>query len=374
MTPSEERIHIFYFIHDLAPFGAQRVVLHTVQNLSADKFRVTVCPFWGDETLAPALAAAGARILPLKASRFLDVQAWFRLARLLFSEGPDIVQTNLAEMAIPVRLLSLFTPGLCVVHSVQNPFSCYPWYWRLLDRATLGLCGAIIFCSRTLKEATALNPRKFEGKSFVVQNGVSLQTASEDDGRGLRAELGIAGDEKVICSVGRLAGQKGQDILIEAAAILMGEKRRLRFVLAGDGETLKELKAQARQRGVEGNFLFLGRRADIIRILSACDVYAAPSRWEGLNIALGEAMLAGKPCVATDIPGHKDILKDGVTGLAVPSQNPAALAAGIAKLLDHPKKAREMAVAASGLIKTDFTMEGMAKKYEKIYLVLMGRE
>ncbi|MDO8806548.1 MAG: glycosyltransferase [Elusimicrobiota bacterium] len=371
--PSKERIHVFYFIHDLAPFGAQRVVLHTVQNLSPDKFRVTVCPFWGDETLAPAFAAAGARIIPLRARRFLDVRAWLRLARLLISEKPDIIQTNLAEMAIPVRLLSLFLPSLHVVHSVQNPFSCYPVYWRLLDRATLALCDAIIFCSRSLKEAAGLNPRHFNNKSFIAQNGVSIKAAPAADGRGLREELGIAEAEKMICCVGRLVGQKGQDILIEAAAILAGEKRRLRYVLAGDGETLAELQAQAELRGVGRDFLFLGRRSDIARILSACDVYAAPSRWEGLNIALGEAMLAGKPCVATAIPGHADILKDGVTGVAVPVRDPIALAAGIAKMLDNPQDARKIAAAASTLIRTDFTVEAMAKKYEKIYLYLMGR-
>jgi len=124
----------------------------------------------------------------------------------------------------------------------------------------------------------------------------------------------------------------------------------------------------ARRAGLEEKILFLGRRADVSRVLSACDIYAAPSRWEAFNIALGEAMLSGKPCAAADIPGHADLLKNGVTGVAVPAEDAAALAEGIAGLLDRPSEAGKMASAAEKMVRSEFSVAKMAKNFEKLYI------
>lgn len=363
----KERLGIFLFIHDLAPFGAQRVALSIAENLDPEKFRLTVCSFWGDETLAPEFERCGAEVLLLKAKRFLDFSAWLRLAGLLFSRRPKIVQATLPELSVPVRLLSLFIPGLHIVHNVQNPFSSEPWYWRLLNRATFWLCDAVIFSSQGVYEEAARSLNKYNGKFFVVQNCVSLETVSAAAGLALRKELGIGEKEIVIGCVGRLTWQKGQDILIEAAVKLLDEGRRPRVVLAGDGETLPELKRLVLAAGLEREVLFLGRRADIAHVLSACDIYTAPSRWESFNIALGEAMLSGKPCIAADIPGHADLVLNGVTGVAIAAENPDALAKAIARLLDRPEEAQRIGLAAKERVRADFTDAKMAGKYMNIY-------
>ncbi|MEK7720855.1 MAG: glycosyltransferase [Elusimicrobiota bacterium] len=372
--PAAGKIHLFIFIHDLAPFGAQRVALQTVKNINKCLFRVTVCSFGGDKTLAPEFIACGAEMVFLGAGRFSDLSAWLRLAARLFRSRPDIIQTNLPELSFPVRLLSLFLPGLRVVHSVQNPLSSEPWGWRFLNRATIGLCDAVIFCSRGICEEAAPSLKRSGGKFFVVQNGISMETAPAAAGFALRRELGINEDEKVIGCVGRLSVQKGQDVLIEALEQLVKQKRRVRLLLAGDGETFYELKALVRRLGLEREVLFLGRRADIARILAACDVYAAASRWEGLSVALGEAMLAGRPCAATKIPGHADLLRDGITGAAVPTEDATALAGAISRLLDDPAGAQRLAAASAELVRTEFTVEKMAEKYEKLYLGMRADE
>jgi len=92
------------------------------------------------------------------------------------------------------------------------------------------------------------------------------------------------------------------------------------------------------------------------RILAASDVYAASSRWEGLDIALGEAKLIWRPCAGTSISGHADALKYGVTGVAVPPEHPAALAEGIAWLLNNPAAAERMAALAYEFIMKGFSI------------------
>lgn len=370
---SEKRIHIFYFIHDLAPFGVQRVVLNTVKYLDRKTFKVTVCSFWGEETLAPEFVKYGAEVVFLHAKRFFDPFAWAKFIFSLFRSHPDIIYTTLSELCFPARMASLFLPGMSVVHCFHNPFSCESRHWQFLNRITLGICDAVAFTSKGIVDEVALKAPSLKERFFVVQNGVELDVLSTEDGAKLREDLCIGADEKNICCVGRLEKQKGQDILIDAVAMLIREKIKIRLILVGDGEMNHKLQERVRHFGIEEKVLFLGRRYDIPRILAASDIYAAPSRWESFNIALGEAMLSGKPCVATGIPGHADLLIDGVTGLAVPAEAAAALSRGIAWLLAHPQDAQRMALAAKERVQAEFTSEIMAKKYEELYLNLSGR-
>lgn len=361
MPKADKPLKLLIFIHDLAPFGAQRVALHIAKRLDKSRFSAEVCSFWGDETLLPDFAAAGAKVHLLKARRFLDPRAWLKLAGLLLRSRPDIIQTNMPELSVPVRLFSLFVPGLHVVHSVQNPFSSEPWYWRTLNILTLFLCDRVVFCSRSMMERFGRAGERYS----AVQNCIEAGPAPA--GPGLRAGLSIGPGEKVVCCVARLARQKGQDVLIRAVAELAGRNSGVRLLLAGDGEDEADLRRLASGLGVADKVVFLGRRSDIAAVLYSSDVYAAPSRWEGLGIALGEAMLAGLPCVGTAIPGHSDMLKDGVTGLTVPPEDALALAEGISRLLNDPGEAGRLAAAARELIKAGFTPAGMVEKYEKIY-------
>ncbi|MCM2267372.1 MAG: glycosyltransferase family 4 protein [Elusimicrobiales bacterium] len=366
------KIRLLIFMHDLAPFGAQRVALNTVKYLNKGRFEVSVCSFWGDETLAPEFSDCGAEVIFLRARRFLDPAAWGRLFKLLLRLRPHIVQTNMPELSLPVRLLGPFLSRLKVLHAVENPISSEPWYWRLLNRATFFLCSRVVFCSESIAVAAGFRLGGPGDRLRAVPNGIDLHGAASK-GRGkARVEFGIAEGEKVVCCLARLARQKGQDVLIKAAALLVKRGLRICVLLAGDGEDLPALRSLTAGLGVEKEIRFLGRRGDAQDVLAASDVYAAPSRWEGLGLSLGEAMLAGLPCVGTAIPGHADILKDGVTGLTVPAEDSGALADGISRLIDDVPLAAGLSKKAGELIRADFTVESMAGKYEKIYLEIAG--
>lgn len=358
------RIRVLIFLHDLAPFGAQRVALGIVRGLDPGTFLPAVCGFGRDACLENEFRAAGAGVIRLNAGRYLDGAAWSGFFSLLLRFRPDIVQTNMPELSVPVRFRSL-PAGFKVVHSVQNPLSSEPLYWRLLNRLTFPLCGKVIFSSLGIFEESGLGGPGFA----VIQNAMEAPSPVP----GLRAELGIRPDEKVVCCVARLSPQKGQDVLLRAAALLYSRGKAVRLLLAGDGEDRRRLESLAAGPGLSGKVLFLGRRSDVPAVFATADICAAPSRWEGLSLSLGEAMLAGLPCAATDIPGHRDILKDGVTGLAVPPDRPEALAAAIERLMDDPQTAARLAAAGRDLVSRNFSPEAMARGYAAVYSSLAGR-
>ena len=365
----KKQIHLFFFIHDLAPFGAQRVILEIVKNIDKEIFKVTVCSFSGEETLAEEFSKYGAEIVLLKAKRFLDVFAWIKLFRLLFVKRPDIIQTNLAELSIPVRFISMFIPKLHLAHVFQNPPSSEPLYWRFLNKITLNMCDSIISSSKGIYDEVA-NISIFAKKKIVsISNCVQIKEAEEEKVEELKRELTINDGEKIIGCVGRLTGQKGQDILIEAVALMKG-KISFKLLLVGDGETLQELKSKVEFLEIGDSVLFLERRNDIAEILSLLDIYVAPSRWESFNIALGEAMSLEIPCIATDITGHKDLLVNDVTGILVPTENKASIFEAINWILNNSQDAEKIAVQARDRVRSEFTAEKMVVKYENIYKAL----
>jgi len=366
-------IHLLYFIHDLAPFGAQRVVLNTVKHLDSHTFKVTVCSFSGNETLSKELIKYGVEVILLRAKRFLDFFAWIKFIIYLIRSRPDIIQTNLPELSFFVRLIALFLRNVHVVHNIQNPIASEPFYWRLINYTTLVLCNAIVFCSQGICNDARLKSQYVLKKTFVVQNGMEIDHVNDASMEKLHQELCIDKNESIVACIGRLSEQKGQDTLIEALSILLKNKRKLKLLLAGDGPMCQKLTEIAERLKVKQEIIFLGERRDVSRILHISDVYAAPSRWEGLSLALGEAMLSRKPCVATSIPGHADILHNNITGIAVPPDNAEALANGIDWLLSHPDEAEKMAAVASDFIRKNFSTHEMAKKFEKIYLSLLKR-
>lgn len=370
LSPAAPRV--MFFMHDLAPFGMQHSTLYIVRGLVRSGLSAAVCSFWGDETMAAEFRAAGAEVRLLRAGRFFSPRAWLGLLVCLRRLRPDIVETTLPELGVPLRLLSLFFPRLKLVHRFRNPLSSEPAFWRALNLATLRLCDAVAFYSGGIVGEVKEALPRLKGKLRVIQNGVELAPAPPDAGAGLRAELGLGAREKVVLCVGRLVRQKGQDVLLRALAALTRSGRSVRLLLAGDGEMEDELRGLAAVLEISREVVFLGRRTDIARVLDACDVYAAPSRWEGLSLSLGEAMLAGRPCVATDIPGHSDFLDGGRTAALVRPDDADGLAAAIARLLDDPAEADRLARAGRELVSRSFTTARAASGSRDLYLSLLS--
>ncbi len=158
-----------------------------------------------------------------------------------------------------------------------------------------------------------------------------------------RTDIG-AGDRPVLLTVGRLAPQKGLDVLIAAAARWQDRDPQPRTVIAGDGPLAAQLRAQANQVGAD--VLLLGARQDVPALLAIADVVVMPSRWEARALFLQEAMRSGLPIVATRVGGTPELTGDDGAVLVRPD-DPAALAAAVTTVLDDPALSARLCKAAS---------------------------
>lgn len=205
------------------------------------------------------------------------------------------------------------------------------------------------------KQVFALNVAKL----VYVPNSRPIKTIHEkvsslrQDKLVLRRKLGLPAGPIVIC-IARLANQKGQSDLIRAISLFQSAERDSAWlVLVGDGPDLDSLKTLAKEIAQE-RVIFAGHQVDPIQWLAAVDIFVLPSLCEGLPGALIEAMAAGLPCVATDIPGNRDLIQDGKTGLLVPVGEPQAIAEAVKRLLSDPELASRCAQSGYELVAREF--------------------
>jgi len=141
-----------------------------------------------------------------------------------------------------------------------------------------------------------------------------------------------------------------------------------KILIIGKGSLLDELKEMAKSKDVLDKIVFAGERRDIPALLSCFNIYVLPSIKEGLPNALLEAMSSGKPVVATRVGGVPEIIEHGVNGLLVPRGDPGRLAEAIKQLIDDPRKAEKLGLAARRSVVNDHSIKATARTWQALYL------
>jgi glycosyltransferase involved in cell wall biosynthesis len=202
-------------------------------------------------------------------------------------------------------------------------------------RADLVLCASADLLAR-LRARGAADAEQFDVPAAPGRPPTATEVAAA------RRELSADG-RPIVFAAGRLAPQKGLDVLIDAAAHWRDRDPRPVTVIAGDGPLADSLRARAAGLA-DGDVRLLGPRSDVPALLGAADVVVVPSRWEARALIVQEAMYAGRPVVASRVGGIPDLT--GAGALLVPPGDPAALAAAVTAVLDQPALAARLGRAA----------------------------
>ncbi|MNX66217.1 putative glycosyltransferase EpsD [compost metagenome] len=206
-------------------------------------------------------------------------------------------------------------------------------------------------------------------RSRVIPNGIDPSRFRPDPlaRARLRQALGVAEGEPLIGLFGRLTRQKAQGVFLRAAAEVLAREPASRFMLVGDGEDRAALAALSAGLGLGGRLLMLGSRSDVPALLAATDVFVLPSLWEGLPIALLEAMACGVPVIASAVDGSVEVVQPGQSGLLVPPGEVAPLAEAILALIRTPALAARLSAAGRERVLALYPLSRMIAAIEALY-------
>lgn len=327
------------------------------------------------------LMATGAETLHIPMSRRIaplgDLVSLVRLYRLMKRGGFASVHTHTSKAGFIGRLAAHLAGVPLVIHTMHEPphnsarNPLLRQLYILLERLAATWAHHIVTVShanRREMETRGIAPPE---KISVLHEGLVVERyQSAGDGGALREKLGVPAGAPVIATVGRLEAAKGHRYLLEAAQAVVQAFPEVRFVICGRGRLRASLEEQASALGIRSHVIFAGYLDDVGDLLRIATVFAFPSLWEGLGIALLEAMAFRLPVVASAAGGIVDVVEDGVTGILVPPADAKALADGIAGLLRDEGRQRSMGEAGFARLCGHFRDEDYNAKLFALYVKL----
>jgi len=351
-------VRIVYFLTTLGVGGAEKQTIALAERMAARGHAVSLVVLKHTEEEWPVKLPV--LRLNLRKSPF-GVWRGLRFAgNFLTLFRPDLVHSHTFPANLFARLLRLGSArdgAPAIVNTIHNMYEG-GWHRMAMYALTDTLSDAVTAVSTAAAERYARLHAVPSKKLSVLTNGIDTAVFVHDRARRSRVRKQmLAGNRFIWLAVGRIAPAKDYPNLLRAFALVKAEESDTELWIAGEGVSDFSKETHVRM---------LGLRRDVIELLDAADGFVLSSAWEGLPLALGEAMAMEKPVVATDVGGVRELT--GKHGVLVPAKDSEALAAAMLGVMRMDRSSRRfMGHAARARIEMDFSMEAKADAWEALY-------
>ena len=362
---------ILQIIPTLDRAGAEKQLCLLAKGLPRDEFEVHVCALSRGGPLAAELAEAGVPVTVIGKRWKLDPQAFWRLREHVARLRPELIHTRM----FAANTYGYAAGRACGVKNFVAGQRCVdPWKSRLqlaIDRALARRCRRVVVNSEGVRDFYVQHGAPAR-QVRVIPNGVAPPPSPRTTRRQLLVELELPEQSRLIGLVGRLWPQKRVKDAIWAADLLKVIRDDVHLLVIGDGPHRDRLRRFRDQVRIRDKVHFLHERGDVPRLMPHFDVLWSTSAYEGQSNAILEAMAAGVPVVATDIPGTRELVLPGVTGYLVPVGDRAGLAKYTERLLNDPAAAAQFSAAARRRAQSEFSVEKMIARHVELYREVLG--
>ena len=359
-------MRILHVIESLDFGGAEKVTVNLANGM-VESHDVTVCCVKRVGVLGAKLDPR-ARVFCLDKGEGNDYLLPLRLARLIRQYGFDVVHTHNWAVFLEGGLAGLLAGTPVLLHTVHGPYADYPptlasrikiALRHLIERWLARRFRRIVTVSDAIHAYIEKDIRIPSERLLTVHNGIPTATGAYAQ-RPERPHI-------TFMAVGRLAPVKNHMMMLRAFHAMAQTRPQVRLVLVGDGPERAALEDYVRQQRLEDKVSFPGFRDDIDTLLPEADVFLLTSHYEGISIALLEAMRAGLPAIGTRVGGIPETVRDGKTGLLVAPDDVAALVTAMARLADSKSLRDEMGKQGYDYFMQEFSLATMLARYQQLY-------
>lgn len=375
----DERPLVMHVLYSFDVGGLENGVVNLINHMAYDRFRHAVVAI---AQCAPSFCQRVRRtdveFISLHKPPGHGVKLYPRLYRLFRQTRPAIVHTrNLAalEFAVPAA----FAGVRARVHGEHGWDTSDPGgtrrKYQLLRRAYSPFVNRYVALSGQIESYLTDRVGIARGRVERICNGVDTQRFRPAVQRASIAGSPFADPAAVVIgTVGRLQTVKDQVSLVRAVAIARKQGvdgSALRLLIAGDGPQRAEVESEIRAAGIADITWLAGERSDVPEVMRAIDVFALPSRAEGISNTILEAMASGLPVVATDVGGNAELVVAGQTGALVPAENPDAMAQALLRYTSDAALRQKHGASGRQRVEQNFSIDNMVTRYTQLYESLL---
>jgi glycosyltransferase involved in cell wall biosynthesis len=351
--------------------GVKRLFSWMIPRFDPARYNVSLVSLRKKDLSEETLESFGVDISYLHKSKF-DPATLTALLKIIDHKAIDILHmhgygaTTFGRAAAAMRRLPT------ILHEHAN-LTDTPWFQKVADRTLEPFTDIAIAVSRSTAEFVT-NARLVPARKVkVVYLGAPFdefsRARSAAEVAAARREIGAAPGDFAVGTVTRLHDSKGNEYLVDAARLVLDVRPDAKFFLVGEGPLRADLEARAARLGLGGRLVFAGFARDVAATLSAFDLSVFPSLWEGTPLTAFEALAAGRPIVATDADGLRDILTHDHDARIVPTRDAGALAAQILALMPAPDERARLAANAR-VTGAAYDITAFVRKMERLYEIL----
>jgi glycosyltransferase involved in cell wall biosynthesis len=366
-------ITVMFLIPCLRIGGTEQQLLDLVKGIDKARFQPLVVSLYPGGSLESEIKKVqGAEFISLDRKGKFDFAVAFKVLRLLRRKEVDIIQPFLTPATFFALLPAIadHTAARIVTERGRVPGDAglgTKLYWAAEDFLTrfadlivsnsdVGKCGLV---------ERGIEPSRIR----VIYNGVNFDRLmpKPDKVIQIRTQMGLPPGGQVVGIVGRLTPVKDHATFLQASVLISKVLPETRFAIVGDGELRGSLESMAKELNIHSRITFFGNQHDVGSYISAFDIACLCSLREGCSNAILEAMALGKPVVATDVGGNRELVSSRETGILVPPKNPQAMAGSIVACLMQPQWAQEMGLRAQQMVLGRFGQDRMVQEYQTLY-------
>lgn len=370
-------IKVVNVISDTNVGGAGKCIINFCKNYDKKKFEIVVVLPKGS-ALIDELKNTEAKLIEIDGlkDKSWDMSSLIKLIKVLKNEKPDIVHTHASSTA---RLAAKFVKDCKVVFTRHSVFPVSEKIKRGIGRFLYKTSNEIL-SDRIIAVAEAAKENLTDGgidseRIDVILNGVEkINEISKEEKEKLRKEYGIKEDEQVIGILARLEEVKGHETFIEAANILLKEKKiKAKFLILGTGKEEEKLKEKVKKMKLQKDIIFTGFVKNVQDFVNIFDVQVNCSfGTEATSLALLEGMSIGVPAVVTDFGGNPGVITNEENGYIVPIKSPKETAEAIYKILNNKKISDNMKKRALEIFNEKFTVQVYTNNIQEFYEKVEG--
>lgn len=357
--------------------GGESHLLDLIAGFNTEIITLVVMAFTNGHMIE-TLRSQGIKCYVIETSSAFDYKIQKRIKHIIREENIDLIHAHGSRAASNVlwSAWSMQKPLIYTVHgwSFHQDQTLWMQKLRAWSEKLICKCSRQVIC---VSESNRLSGVKAFGlKSCqVIENGVNLKRFNHKEiHKELRHQFGFSEDDIIVALIARITLQKDPMTFVKGIALAHKQNPRIKGLIIGDGDMKEEVTSYILKHQMDSFIHTYPFRTDIPNVLSAIDMYCLPSLWEGLSIALLEAMAMKKPVIVTPTDGCKELIVDGCNGLVIGFESPSDVANACRRYVDSPSLAKQCTESAYQMIGQRFNAQRVSDDVTLIYQNIIATE